>query len=58
MQRRIFLSASLGAFAVGSAGRAQSSAAFAGIANNGQPLKAAFNAEAHDVRILMLVSPT
>jgi hypothetical protein len=57
MRRDLFLLTGAAAVMSGCA-RSVSNARFADIAKGGAPLRAAFNLEANNVRILMLVSPT
>ena len=58
MKRDAFLLATMGAALTACSHRSAPTAHFEDIAADGQPLKDAFNADAGEVRILMLVSPT
>ena len=57
MDRRLFTLA-LGAALGYPAGGARASAAFAALRADAEPLRGAFNRDAHKTRIVMLVSPT
>lgn len=58
MHRKSFLLAGASALAAGCARQPTSTRRYQEIAQDGEPLKSAFNRDAGRVRILMLVSPT
>jgi hypothetical protein len=58
MERKRFLFAAAGALVTACGNRSNESSRFEDIVSSGEPLKAAFNNEAGNVRILMLLSPT
>ena len=58
MKRNLFIASSAAAFFAGAPMQARATSAISDIQPSGEPLRAVFNADAHRVRIMMLVSPT